>query len=614
MNLLHGFAVFPRNALLAIAVTAMAFIYRGASFSFQVGRRHAMWFGFFMAALVFANLSTIGEPLACDELYHAGMSALGIHAVEMISTHGMFGQWLANRPMPEAAGLVSFVFCVLAGLVSLLVMAVQRHATHLRSFAIWGAGFLLTLAIAQLFRNFPLRQEMHPPLRLLPIFVSQTVFGLDDLSFRLAGVVLAAVAGTCVASFVLDFRKRKKNGVSPGGLWDADYLLATVCGLLAIFVPPVLHASVIVQPSIFCFVVWIFVFVLTDRYLRLGEHEDVIAAGLCVGLGSLMRQNALVLWPVVGLALLLRRPPFLVWMRALLPGIWLLPFLGVLARSNHPAASNASFMNVWDAIASGKLFQILVNGTSLPWLALTVIVTAWLLTTRAWRNVPGLLVLVALVPAILLYFMIWPYLSWVGRYQAEYVGAAIAIVCATAGSIWPRRRAILFCLSAFYLFAYSLHMNTTLNQDIYYAEWPQKRVTTESVYPYRGAMGFLHRQPASEKFAWIGGVPVYGPWFLYLRGYSAAQVATWKSLQGRFESLGEKAQTAPELIKVLKDAGVSYVAIQYGDKRESQHRAGWQNNAENWIRDAARKPDSGISLEHRFYSSFEGAIDLFTVR
>ena len=115
-------------------------------------------------------------------------------------------------------------------------------------------------------------------------------------------------------------------------------------------------------------------------------------------------------------------------------------------------------------------------------------------------------------------------------------------------------------------------------------------------------------------FAWIGGVPVYGPYFLYLRGYSAAQVEKWKGMQGQFESMAERSSAAADLINGVKHAGFAYVVVQYGDKREYQHRSVWQNAAEGWVREAARRPDSGITLEHRFYGPFEGAIDIFAVK
>ena len=75
----------------------------------------------------------------------------------------------------------------------------------------------------------------------------------------------------------------------------------------------------------------------------------------------------------------------------------------------------------------------------------------------------------------------------------------------------------------------------------------------------------------------------------------------------------QKGASLAQLKQTAKDLGISDIVVQWGDKRELQHRANWHNNVEASLRAAEKDPSSGITREHRFYGALEGAIDIYRV-
>ncbi|MCX6124184.1 MAG: hypothetical protein NTV34_05465 [Proteobacteria bacterium] len=600
-----------KNMLIGLLVVLVAWCYRDFSIEFGAKRWHLQAFAFYVAFIFMSNWSALSEGLACDELYHAGMSSLTVLAAQKVLNQGEPWTWFATRPMPEVVGYFSMLFLVAASVVILVGRCLDRLCVLFAKGRPWGAAcrwifaFLIIVAVGQLVRTFPYRSESHPPLRLMPLFVSQVIFGYDDLSFKIPGVLSLAAVAVLFASLVAESRRRF-HCVAPQNL-----LVALGVGLLVCLIPTVLHAGTIVEPSIWGFVSWSLCFYLLNQFLVTEDTDLLVWAGLTVGVGSLMRQNAIVLWPVIGLVLMWKRPSLMVWVRTLAPGLFLVPFLISIMDGRHAASAGAQLSNSWKALVSLTGFKVILFGTTPPWIIVGLAGIGIVLIQKIWKQVPGLVILFGLIPAFILYFMIWPYLWPIGRYQAEYVGAALGIALLGVG-VWlpPKfyRHALILSLL---LMAYSWQVMRTLNQDKYYGEWTEKRISTESAYPYREALGFLQRQADGREFAFIGGVPVYGEYHLYMRGFSKVDVERIRTIQGQIEEGFKNIRTASEVVGLAKRIGFRYMVVQYGDKRESQHRAEWQNRMEAIVRGGAGDPGSGVRLQHRFYGNVEGGIDIF---
>ena len=606
LEMLNVLGPLPKNFLLGGLIAGLTYWFHSFKFKFTLTLTQIYWFLGFFALICAVNSHVLIQAIACDELYHAGMASLAVRAIEKLSLKSELGQMLGFRPMPESVALISVgVLFVTIFLISGWRTVQKRVAsTKGKSWFLFLGVWLVATLVGQLFRTLPVRSEVHPPLRLLPLFLSQTLFGYDDLSFRIPGVVLLALVALVVATYVLRCR---------GADNKIDRYIAVAAGGLTCLIPTVAHAATIVEPSIWAFGVWVFSFVLLDRYLRTDDSDAFVAAGVLIGLGSLMRQNVIVLWPIMGLILLVKRPPLRVWIGVILPSFFVVPYLLLVARGHHAATSGAGLDNVLKSFSGLEGFKLILASTTLPWLVVGMGLLHLCLYRKWWIRSPGVVLALSIMPAYVLYFSIWDLLWGLGRYQAEYIGAVIAILMAVGASHLSLRFTSIVSALAAVLAMYSVGVLRTLHYDTYYQHWTRKRITTESMYPYREALGFFHRQNTSGNFAFVGGVPTYGWYLFYLRGFSYAEMDEYNQRQGKFEAAMQLPGQLEKLPEVAKGLGVNYIVIQWGDKREQQHRTGWHNNVESLLRRASMVPSSGVTLEHRFYGDLEGAIDIYRI-
>ena len=593
-----------RSILFAGVIALFAWFYRDVRFECVVEKRDLVWFVALVAALSLVNGHVLLQALACDELYHLGMASQSVIAIEKIIHHGgPLAAYIRNRPMTELVALLNVTVLACTALIGwCCVQIISRFSTdERRTRARFILLFVVLIAVGQLFRSFPSRIEIHPPLRLLPLFLAQLFFGYDDVVFRMVSTVMLAGLGVLGVNYV-------RTHASAGRETSRRRVLLGIAGFT---VPTILHVSSIVEPSIWVYGTWLGAFVLLSRFFSSKDERYLIATGVLIALGSLARQNGMVLWAVLGLVLLWKRPKASTWVKSLLPCLWFLPFFAHLVFGNHPAKSDHPIQNVVDATTSAKSFFFIAMQTTPPWIFSAVVLVGLFVAYKLWRKEPATVVWLAAIPAFILYFSINPFLWPLGRYQAEWISPIITVLLLTIASRVPERPLNALAGMSVVVMLYSLYTVRELHRDSYYDSWPERRITSESMYPYRQAFGHLEQAPEGGSFTFTFGVPVYGEWLLYLRGYSFNDVEMYRSLQNQWQGMVETSGSWQDLVAKARGAHIRYQVVQYGNRREMQHRAGWQNDAERMMRIAAATPNSGVMRLDTYSGDLEGKIDVY---
>lgn len=399
---------YVRQGLVCAFICTVHWLYRSFRVSLHLSWWKVAWFFLAFTVVLSLNSSVIMTSLGGDELYHADQASLGLRSLELLWRVLPDWGWLKQRPIPEIIGEINLAFClsILAGYYFL------RHITVGMSAWIFYPVLFAALNLLCYFVSFlgP-RLEVHPPLRLLPFFVTQLFFGFDDLSFRLAPILMVSLMLAATGLYVANRSKRRTLGC------------ATV--FAAGSIPAVAHVTGIVEPSVWAFCAWLGTYLILRPEMDVSpaeREERLIYCGLWVGFFALARQTSIVIWPTLGLYLLLWRASPRTWLLTSLPGLLVLPTLYTMKQLNHAAAQGAGLLqNILSSIATGRGFQVIFQALTPVWILCLFLLIAWHLwkfrsNLRVWPFVVGLF------PAYLLYFSIWDYLWGLGRYHAEYGG------------------------------------------------------------------------------------------------------------------------------------------------------------------------------------------------
>lgn len=604
MELLAGTPELVKNIVLSAVIAGFAWLYRDLSFRITLTRKRFAVLAGLVCCFSLINGHVLLQAVACDELYHVGMASQSVIAIERMIRHGgELAGYMSRRPMTELVSTLNVLLLMFVVGAGIFYRSLLRRINNpsVKTQIRFAFMFVVLVLVGQMFRQFPSRVEIHPPLRLFPLFLAQGVFGYDDFVFRM----VSTVALSLIAAIAVDYVTHRVDP-SDGSRW-----LRLAVAILACAVPTVLHAASIVEPSIWCYGTWMTSFFLLSRYFETSDDRFLMGTGVAIALGALMRQNALVLWPVLGLVLLWKRPNWLTWVKALLPVLWFLPFFSHLLFGNHPAKSDHPIKNVLDATLSGKSLSLILQQTTVPWILLALVLMGLVVVQKLWRKEYALIVLLGLFPAFVLYFSINPYLWPLGRYEAEWIAPAIGILALVVAAGLPNYVVKPLAMIAGLAICYSVYTVRELHRDSYYGQWPERRITSESMFPYREAFGHLQQAEKSGQFTFTYGVPIYGEWLLYLRGYSFAEVESHRVLQSKWQNMVESSKTWSDLVQKARAEHIRYNVIQYGNRRELQHRAEWQNVAQAMLKQAAAAPGSGVSRLDTYSGDLEGKIDIY---
>ncbi len=383
--------------------------------SLRLDRRDAAVYLSYLALLTACSFERLGFSLFSDELYFAQQAVR--HS--LVLTTAVSARFAALDPVPfrhVVQGTSVLIGLTLAG----VWVAVRRWPVPGRVGAAVIAFVCLRLAIMFVGGN----ANPHPSLNLLPPLVFSSLFGVNDVAFKLSSFIPYTFFAFVVCRLAL-----RRCGPAT----------AYLAGLAVSTMPLLWHLSGIVEQSLWgamCFIV-VFLDLLTSEspnYLRLMS---------VISIAALMRQPAIIaVIPVLLLfgldALRSRDWPRQIRRAAMVcaPLLLCVPFLlasVILGTPSTPALGQSAGTSgrLTAAIASGIIVTSAVNSVAWWWIALIPFAFVPLARNGIVKNAA---LLASAAMAIVTYYSIAPFLLGYAKYQAECVVpfAAAGLLCLVA--------------------------------------------------------------------------------------------------------------------------------------------------------------------------------------
>lgn len=406
--------------------------------------------------------------------------------------------------------------------------------------------------------------EIHAPGRLIPLLISNVVFGYNAFAFRIPGVIALALVEWSLMRYL-------RNRAPEQPLWWHGLVCLSIG-----FIPTLFYSAEAVEPSIYGFCTFVFVMLLVHKYLQEQRLEYLVMAGVTAAVGMLFRQSTVVTWVLVFCAFLLNRKNWSPRAALLVftPFAIDIPYLYSVSHLGHhvvQGASQGKLELLRQAFASGVAVMSAINTTTWPWVIIAALaLVVWIRKIKFNEAVPFILV----VPAFYVFHTIWPYLWGLGRYQAEYVAPFIAFLLIFACVHIPRQLVTYSGAILAVGMVSTLEVNSNLSLDINYEQWPRMRITTSASFPYRETLGTLKRSETGGNFTILGGSPIYNKSVLWLSGFSFWESARWEQAQALLTSYLAQPRTPADVRAFVQANGIQAIVVQSGTRRESQHRDG----------------------------------------
>jgi hypothetical protein len=381
---------------------------------------------FALVSLVFSH-ERLQYSLFSDEISYAG-SAHG-HSIYIAL---VVAKYLPVLDSVTAQHLVQTISLTLLSALTALIFLSARCAPKTRI-----TVFLVLLLLGRMvFAVKGGNGSPHPPLQLLPLFITGSLFGINDLSFKLS--YFLAYAGCLTLLYKMLLR------VTPRSI--------AFLGVLAFGTIPLLsYLSTVVEHSFWAFICFTLVFaeIITSPKLN---YQRLICF---VSIATLMRQPSfLALLPIALLFVIetCRADATRQWIKksavTFLPLLLFLPVLlsGLLhGTPSTDALGHGSMMErVRMAIESGAVWNSISSAIPFWWLLLMPFAFLPLSRKEISRNVGLCLFGVA---AVVVYYAINPQLWGYAKYQAEYAApvsmAGLLLLMLWAGKWKSARRFVL---------------------------------------------------------------------------------------------------------------------------------------------------------------------------
>jgi hypothetical protein len=230
----------------------------------------------FFSALIFTflilfNWENLHASLVSDHLYHA-QEALRAFMVLAERHCNQFGASCSSTPFASLINLYSRTALLFLGMYFILLIQIKNR------YLLASLLIILFLLLLQIFKFEQIQSgDVHPPLRLAPLWLSSAVFGLNPFGFRVIGLVGVGI----FSFFFLDFFSSR--------IGNRDSFLVT---LIVVTIPLLQHVAYIVEPSLWTFLSWTGLLLFISFGNRTVENFKLWF--LIISMASLMRASAFV--------------------------------------------------------------------------------------------------------------------------------------------------------------------------------------------------------------------------------------------------------------------------------------------------------------------------------
>ena len=363
----------------------------------------------YLAVLLGLSLTYLVNDLTLDQLYHA--QAAHLQAMSLVERLAEGIPPVGQMVFAQLLWPVNVVILVgFAGVVYLL----KRSTMY--SIAVLTVLFL----VARVYAYYTFEgTDPHPQLRLFPLWLTSSLFGINNIAFRLASLIALAA----LMWIVWRSASGKMSAVN-----------AALSGLAAGTIPVVFHAGTIVEPSIWSSLLFSGLVLSLHEYSRSSGVDWARWLSL-VAVVSLVRQTAVAAVIVllvlfvdnVVLTKRLRVRGIAVLLSALLVMILIFVkslYWGTPGSSVGRDITESALQRVLISLTSGTSMDIVLN--SFHWSLFGFFVLAFIPFRK--EAIKGSLVLLVLFAVLYgLFYAAAPSAWGTGRYQAEYVAPFIIL-------------------------------------------------------------------------------------------------------------------------------------------------------------------------------------------
>jgi hypothetical protein len=369
----------------------------------------------YIAIMLAVSSRELLVPISGDNFYHSQQSQVyGIHILQFLSIH------------THALDTISFAGLLwVINIVFFFSVGFTYYFLRKRNF--WLQASVLSfffIALRILIYASGGNASPFPTLRLLPLWITSTVFGFSDFSLRLASFV--PLVGLMIIVYMYS---KVRFGTK----------VAFILGLVVGTIPVVWHTGLLVEFSIWTTL--LFTYVLFFLYQKETITQTYVRPLVVIGISTLMRVSGFVaLIPLFIHYLLSKKRSFqdigTYILYAIPVAIMILPIIFGNAITGTSATyqgevydslgitSHASLLSRLNVLVThGYLYGIEYNSFHLPLLIILTLLP-FLIFTRKLVLWPALALFVI---CFILFFSVRPLLWGNGRYQAEYLAPLIIV-------------------------------------------------------------------------------------------------------------------------------------------------------------------------------------------
>lgn len=604
------------NLLFSFLVTVLCFaiihLFKSDVFKIVLNKSDIFVFLGAISLLTLTQLSVVTSHLGGDELYHAERGSILVRSLESFSlsfsmnSHAEYLSSIwnlfnpAHLPVEDLWRVISILFVITLSIVLYLFkLSFQTKSSVIKIF-ITLLGILTFLFFSSKISSEP---EVHPPLRLLPLFISQTIFGLNSFAFRFPSIITSAIVALAVYKLV-----------------DSTFIIRVVASASSVLLPVIFYLSTSVEPSIFGYAAYTLGILSAYLFLAKGKDEHLIQLAIIASLGTLLRQSVFPLWLLVGILSIYPNSKAIVrnFKKLFVLGLIPIPYMISAKLQGHIAetATDATWHALLkESFVSGIGIITAINTTTIPW-----VFFAFLVFALTFQRIPKLLLLpfLLVIPVYCLFYTVWPYLWGIGRYQAEFIAPFIIYMIFLSASygkafLSHQAKSILFLIFIIVVGS-TFQTARDYSLDINYKEWPKMKISTTAYFPYDQAFGLMKREELHGNFFVLGGSPRYGKIISWLSGFSYLDAKKYYENEIVLSEFLKTSSDVDKFASFCSNKDVSYVLIQGGTKREEQHRTPELQRLIKQIEEVPLSEKALFSRIDTFHGVHGGSIGVFLRR
>jgi hypothetical protein len=364
--------------------------------------------------LVLFSFLLIGFTLSYDRLQHSLFSD-EISYAGSAHGHGIFITLALAKYFPALSGVAAQYLIQAAGLLMLtslgaLIFFSSRWTPKTRIVI-----FLILLVLARIvFAIKGGNGTPHPPLHLLPLFVTGSLLGLSDLSFKISYFLAYAIFLTALYRMLL---RLFSSSVS--------YLSVLAIGTI----PLLSYLSTVVEHSFWALICFTLVFVEIITSPKLNFSRLISFASIAV----LLRQPSFLVFVPILLFLITEiyqsnaqdrwtKTSWIIFTPLLLFGPFFISSLLYGTPSTDALGQGSIFERVVMAVESGIILDSIFRSIPIWWLIILPLAFIPLSVSSVIQNISLLLFCTM---AIIVYYSIHPSLWGYAKYQAEYAAPIV---------------------------------------------------------------------------------------------------------------------------------------------------------------------------------------------